>query len=268
MGFIHESIWYDLGHFENWLIDHRDLNLGDVVPFRSCRLPGPTLPKSNESQATSTEEEEPFISVSLTISKAASLPENIAESGLVPSSAGATMGGELAVSMIEKLDAIEFFMASLTKEAIDKADALLKIRGDRFISTVTSDPVMNWLCSSSVEPPPSIMDIPHPLAPLSTSVVEDLLPNLECSIATGLIIKEEPSTPEFPTPAVPTALVDTTPTQTKPSDVSPTTKGCVEAVISSKRPQLLGPVGQQSLHANQSPKCGACLFCALLWKSL
>ena len=35
--FIHESIWYDLGCFKNWLIDRRGLNLGDVVPFRSCK---------------------------------------------------------------------------------------------------------------------------------------------------------------------------------------------------------------------------------------
>ena len=70
--FIHESIWYDLGHFENWLIDHRGLNLGDVVPFRSCRLPGPTLLKSDESETSSTEEDEPLISASSTASKAAS----------------------------------------------------------------------------------------------------------------------------------------------------------------------------------------------------
>ena len=62
--FIHESIWYDISHFENWLIDCKGLNLGDVVPFRSCRLPGPTFPMSDESQTSMSEEEEPFISAS------------------------------------------------------------------------------------------------------------------------------------------------------------------------------------------------------------
>ena len=75
LSFIHESIWYDLGRFENWLIDHRGLNLGDVVPFRSCRLPDPILPVSDESQASATDEDEPFISASSTASKAASLPK-------------------------------------------------------------------------------------------------------------------------------------------------------------------------------------------------
>ena len=59
------------------LIDRRGLNLGDVVPFRSHRLPGPTLPVSDESQTSASEEEEPFISASSTTGKAASLPENL-----------------------------------------------------------------------------------------------------------------------------------------------------------------------------------------------
>ena len=83
------------------------------------------------------------------------------------------MGSELAVLAIEKLEDIESFMALLTEEAIDKTDALLKIRGDSSISTTTSDPVVNWLCSSGVEPLPSIMEVPHPLAPLSTSEGEN-----------------------------------------------------------------------------------------------
>ena len=87
--FIHESIWYDLGRFENWLIDRRGLNLGDVVPFRSHRLPGPTFLVSDESQTSSSEE-------------------------------------DLAISSIEKLDGIESFMAPLTEEVMKKANALLR----------------------------------------------------------------------------------------------------------------------------------------------
>ena len=124
--FIHESIWYDLGHFENWLIDRRGLNLGDVVPFRSRRLPGPTFPVSNESQTSASEGEEPFISASSTASKAASLPENLNGSEWEPSLSKATTGSDLAISSIEKLDGIESFMAPLTKEVMEKADALLK----------------------------------------------------------------------------------------------------------------------------------------------
>ena len=125
--FIHESIWYDLGHFENLLIDCRGLNLGDVVPFRSHRLPGPTFPVSNGSQTSASEEEEPFISASSMASKAASLPENLNGCEWEPSSSKATAGSNLAVSSIKRLDAIESFLAPLTEEVIEKADALLKV---------------------------------------------------------------------------------------------------------------------------------------------
>ena len=124
--FIHELIWYDLGRFENWLIDRRGLNLGDVVPFRSCRLPGPTFLVSDESQTSASDEDEPFISASSTASKAATLPENLTSSGWEPSSSRATVGSGLAVSSIEKLDGIKSFMAPLMKEVIEKADALRK----------------------------------------------------------------------------------------------------------------------------------------------
>ena len=116
-----------LGCFENWLIDSRGLNLKDVVPFRSCRLPGPTFPVSDESQASASEGEEPFISASLTASKAASLPENLNGSKWEPSSSKATAGSDLAISSIEKLDGIESFMVPLTEEVIEKANALLKV---------------------------------------------------------------------------------------------------------------------------------------------
>ena len=104
--FIHESIWYDLGHFENWLIDRRGLNLGDVVPFRSQRLPGPTFRMSDGSQTSASEEEEPFISASSMASKAAPLPENLNGSEWEPPSSKATAGSNLAISSIERLDGI------------------------------------------------------------------------------------------------------------------------------------------------------------------
>ena len=125
--FIHESIWYDLGCFENWLIDRRGLNLGDVVPFRSRRLPGPTFPVSDKSQTSASGEEEPFISASSMASEAASLPENLNGSEWEPSSSKATAGSDLAISSIERLDGIESFMAPLTEEVIEKAHALLKV---------------------------------------------------------------------------------------------------------------------------------------------
>ena len=124
--FIYKGIWYDLGCFENWLIDHRGLNLGDVVLFRSCRLPGPTFPVSDESQTSASEGEEPLISASSTASKAASLPKNLNGSEWKPYSSKATTGSDLAIPSIEKLDGIESFMAPLTKEVMEKADALLK----------------------------------------------------------------------------------------------------------------------------------------------
>ena len=124
--FIHESIWYDLGRFENWLIDHRGLNLGDVVTFRSHRLPGPTFPVFDGSQTSTSEEEEPFISASSTASKAASLPKNLNGSEWEPSSSKETAGSDLAISSIERLDGIESFLSPLTEEIIEKADALLK----------------------------------------------------------------------------------------------------------------------------------------------
>ena len=107
-------------------MDHRGLNLGDVVPFRSRRLPGPTFKVSDESQTSTSEEEEPFFSASSPASKAVSLPKNLNSSEWEPSSSKATAGSDLAISSIEKLDGIESFMAPLTKEVMEKADALLK----------------------------------------------------------------------------------------------------------------------------------------------
>ena len=61
-----------------------------------------------------------------TASKAASLPENLNSSESEPSSSKAAAGSDLAISSIEKLDEIESFMAPLSEEVIEKADALLK----------------------------------------------------------------------------------------------------------------------------------------------
>ena len=86
-----------LGRFENWLIDRRGLNLGDVVPFRSQRLPGPNSPVSDGSQTSMSEGEEPFISASSMASKAASLPKNVNGSKWEPSSSKATAGEDQAI---------------------------------------------------------------------------------------------------------------------------------------------------------------------------
>ena len=162
--FIHESIWYDLGRFENWLIDCRGLNLGDVVPFRSHRLPGPTFPESDGSPTSTSEEEEPFISAFSTTSKAASLPKNLNGSKWEPSSSKATAGSDLAISSIEKLEGIESFMAPLTEEVIKKADALLRVGEDVSPLTTASNPIHSWLEKTTPVPPPSITEVYYPLS--------------------------------------------------------------------------------------------------------
>ena len=202
---------------------------------------------SDESQAGATDEEEPFISASLTSSKAASLPKNIAESAQEPSSSQATLGSKLAISPIEKLDSIESFMEPLMKEAIKKAKALLKIQDKDSICIATSDPIMNWLHSADMKLPPSITEVPHPLASLSTLDAEEELPNpveaftLECSIANGLTIKEEPSTPELSTST--TSMGKISPPQVNPSVSSPPSKGNGEAGVFPKRPLPIGASG-------------------------
>ena len=195
--FIHESIWYDLGHFENWLIDHRGLNLGDVVPFRSCRLPGPTFPVSDESQTSASEEEEPFVSASSTTSKAVSLPKNLNGSKWEPPSSGATAGSVLALSSIEKLDGNESFMAPLSKEVIEKADVLLKMQRDA--SLLASDSINGWLEKTVPNPPPSVSEVHHPLAsspPADTSGATFLPRKTICEEPLVGKIKEEPMPPE------------------------------------------------------------------------
>ena len=181
--------------------------------------------------------------------KAASLPENITDSCLVPSPATATMGSDAPMSLIEKLECIESFMVLLTEESLTKDTALLERRGDSSFSTTTSDPVVSWFCSSNMEPPTSILEVSHPLAMLLTSEVENLLPNSEesftseCPITSGLAIKEELLTLEFSSSTVPTTMVDTTPNQTKSGNVSSTTKGCTQVVPLPKRTSPVGASG-------------------------
>ena len=203
--FLHESIWYDLRRFENWLIDRRGLDLGDVVPFRSCRLPGPNLPVSDGSQTSPSEEEEPFISASSKASKAASLPENLNGSEWEPSSSKATAGSDLAVSSIERLDSIESFLSPLTEEVIEKADALLRAREEA--SNFTSEPcsIQSWLEKTASDPPSSATEIYHPLAtPPHAVLSEETISQVKViveELPAGKI-KEEPLSPggRQPTP--------------------------------------------------------------------
>ena len=177
--FIHESIWFDLGQFENWLIDHRGLNLGDVVPFRSRRLPGPTFPVSNDGQTSMSDEEELFISASSTASKATLLPEHLNGSGWEPSSSRATAGSDLAVSSVEKLDGIESFLAPLTREAIEKADALLKAQEEATTFTTEPASISGWLKNTTTKLSASITEVPHPLAlsPIVEADDKSMVPN-------------------------------------------------------------------------------------------
>ena len=206
--FIHESIWYDLGCFEDWLIDRRGLNLGDVVPFRSRRLPGPTFPESDESQ-TSASEEEPFISASSTTSKAALLPENLNGSKWEPSSSKATAGSDLAISSIEKLAGIESFMAPLTKEVIEKADALLKAWEDVSSLTSASTPIHSWLEKTSSVPPLSITEVHHPLSSSPDTDVSGAQLSSQEIVINGLPMRKVKEEPLFPKSGHPTQLSST-----------------------------------------------------------
>ena len=188
-----------MGHFENWLIDRRGLNSGDVVPLRSCRLPGPTFPVSDGSQTSMSEEEEPFISASSTASKAASLPENLNGSKWEPSSTKATAGSDLAISSIEKLDGIESFMAPLTEEIIEKADALLIAWEDASTFSTVSDSIHGWLEKAASDPPSSITKAYHPLASSPNAVSsEETISPVKSKTEEPLIvkIKEGPMFPE------------------------------------------------------------------------
>ena len=154
--YIHESIWYDLGRFEDWLIDRRGLNLGDVVPFRSRRLPGPPCPDSEDTSPS--EGEEPFVSASSTASKAVSLPEHLNGSEWDSSSPKAIANNDLALSSIEKPAEAEPFMAPLTEEMIKKVNILPEPNEDN-----SSVSIHGWL-GKTTSASPSITEIQHPLS--------------------------------------------------------------------------------------------------------
>ena len=116
--FIHELIWYDLGRFENWLIDRRGLNLGDVVPLGRAdyqALPSLCLMKARPAQLKKKSQQSCFT--------AQKSQWQWMGSFFVQSNCRQY----LAISSIEKLDGIESFMAPVTEEVIEKADALLKV---------------------------------------------------------------------------------------------------------------------------------------------
>ena len=80
------------------------------------------------------------------------------------------VGSDLAVSSIEKLDGIESFLAPLTKEAIEKADALLKA-WEEAVTFATKPALINeWLANATTRLSTSVTEVPHPLA--SSQVVE------------------------------------------------------------------------------------------------
>ena len=239
--FIHESIWYDLGRFENWLIDCRGLNLGDVVPFRSCRLPGPTFPVSDASQTSASEEEEPFISAFSTASKAASLPKNLNGSEWEPSSSKATAGGNLAISSIERLDGIESFLTPLTEEVVEKAHALLKAREDVFSFTPVSGSIQSWLQKTTSDPPSSTAEVYHPLASLPHAVLsgETLSPvKVLVEELPARKIKEEPLSQESGQSAPMSADF----AEPQPKDVPLCIGKQAKASSSPGRPQPIGAV--------------------------
>ena len=186
--YIHESIWYDLGRFENWLIDRRGLNLGDVVPFRSRRLPGPTYPESEDTSPS--EGEEPFVSASSTASKAASLPEHLNVSECDLSSSKVTTGSDLAASPqaaspTEKLSGVESFVAPLTEEMLEKADTLLA----REVNSSSSASIQGWLGRTTAASP-SITEVQHPLSSSPTESMSKEIISDELSLRK---VKEEPS---------------------------------------------------------------------------
>ena len=154
---------------------------------------------SDESQTSTSEEEEPFVSASSMASKAASLPKNLNGSEWEPSSSKATAGSDLAISSIEKLDGIESFMVPLTEEIIEKADALLKAQEDASILTTVSDSIHGWLEKTVFDPPLSITKVYHPLASSPNAATSGETISPVKAITEELLvgkIKEEPMFPE------------------------------------------------------------------------
>ena len=208
-------------------------------PLQVMQATGPTFPVSDESQTSVSEEEEPFISASSTASKAVSLPKNLNFSEWEPSSSKATAGSDLAISSIEKLDGIESFMAPLTEEVIEKADALLRAQEDASPLTTASDSIYGWLEKTIPDPSPSITDVYHPLAssPKADTPGATLLPQkaVPAELFVGKI-KEEPLFPESgPSTPLFTSFTDSQP---KAESSGLGKQGKISSSL--KRPQPIG----------------------------
>ena len=203
---------------------------------------------SHESQTSASEEEEPFISASSTTSKAASLPENLNGSEWEPSSSKATAGSDLAISSIEKLDGIKSFMAPLTKELMEKADALLKAQEEAFPFTTASDSINGWMEKTTSDPPPSITEVYHPLALSPNAGALEVTPSPQKVVTQ----KEEPMFPEsgHSTP-LSTSFTDP---QLKAESPVLGKKGKISS--SPKRPQAIGASAPTAASRKLKPKEG------------
>ena len=252
--FIHESIWYDLGRFENWLIDRRGLSLGDVVPFRSRRLPGPNSPVSDRSQTSVSEGEEPFISASSTASKAASLPKNLNGSGWEPSSSKITAGDVQTISSIEKLDGVKSFLAPLSKESMEKADILLRSREEASYFTRDQHSIQSWLEKSNPDSSSLSIEVDHPLAtPPHTVPQKETDPLLPKESLTARKTKEEPMSPGG---AQPTAASKSS-AKAPPEEISLDPRNPTETSLSSERPQPIGGMAPTAAPRKSKSKiCG------------
>ena len=157
---------------------------------------------SDDGQTSMSDEEEPFISASSTASKATSLPEHLKDSGWELSSSRAMARSDIDVSSIKKLDGIESFLAPLTKEAIEKADALVKARKEATISTTRPVSISGWVESTSTKLSASITEAPHPLAssPIVGAGDKATVPNESFTpkktLTSFMEIKEEPYSPK------------------------------------------------------------------------
>ena len=215
--------------------------MGPFIPFRSCRLPGPTFPVSDGSQTSASEEEELFISASSTASKAASLPKYLNGSEWEPSSSKATAGSNLAVSSIERLDGIESFLTPLTEEVIKKADALLKAQEEASNFTPVPNSIQSWLEKTASDPPSSITEVHHPLASLPHAILsgETISPVkvLVEDLPTGKI-KEEPLSPKSGQSAPMSADF----AEPQPKEVPLSLAKQAKASSSPGRPQPIGAV--------------------------
>ena len=120
------------------------------------------------------------------------MPEHLNCSEWVPSSSKATASSDLAISSIEKLAGVESFVAPLTGEMIEKADALLKAREDN-----SSASIHGWL-EKTTSASPSITEIQHPLSSSPTESVSKEITIDELSLQK---VKEEPSFPGSAQPA-------------------------------------------------------------------